>query len=189
LFAKFKEARQKANDPSIIVLAGDWLYRTGRQQQAYALLHDFLGRQNTPGTQATHDAVAAQLAVWDLLERNRISAAKDLADSGAPNSTAELLLRFVTLPSASAPEWEARATHLLAAPQLAVIRQAALGYALILDGKKQQAIPIWEEIAKKSPDDFFARNIVTRLNGQPVEHATPPDPSKLNEFAALPDKL
>jgi hypothetical protein len=79
---------------------------------------------------------------------------------------------------------------MLASPPLAGLRSMALGYALILDGKRQAAIPVWEGIVKQSPaTDFFPRAILTRLKGQPVEHSAPPDSVELNQFAAVADKL
>ncbi len=189
LFAKFRAVREKANDPSVLILAGDWLYRTGRQKDARELLQESARKESGPASAAIRIAVAGQLTVWDLLERNRAAAATDVAQTGPPTSTGDVLLRFITLPSAPASEWDARAAHLLATPQLTAIRPVALGYALILDGKKDAALPLWEEIANKSPDDFFARNMVARLKGQAIEHAVPPDPSKLNEFAAVPEKI
>jgi hypothetical protein len=70
------------------------------------------------------------------------------------------------------------------------LRDPALGYALILDGKKPAAIPVWEEIVKQSSGtDFFARTILARLKGAPVDHAVVPDPSNPNPFSAILDKL
>jgi len=186
-FEKFRQAREKANDPSIDLFVGDWLYRTGRGPQARALLTT----KKAARPPAVSAAIAAQLALWDLLAGDRAAALKDLADSGTTSLTPnDVLLRFAAMPTASAAEWESRAAHLLAAPQLAGIRLTAQGYALILDGKKQTAIPIWEEIVKQaSGDDFFPRNILSRLKNEPVEHTTPPDPVNLNQFIAVLDKL
>jgi hypothetical protein len=66
------------------------------------------------------------------------------------------------------------------------LRSAALGYALILDGKRQAAIPIWETIVKQSPGtDFFSRAVLKRLKGEPLEHSAPADPTNVNPFAAI----
>lgn len=195
LFGKFREVREKAHDPSIDILAGDWLYRTGREEEAAALLRDALRKASEndapPGSSAIRAGIAAQLAVWDLLAGDRAAASKDVADGGTSGFTpGDLLVRFAVMPSASASEWETRAARILAAPQLAGLRPAALGYALILDDKKQAALRVWEEIVKESPGtDFFSRAILARLKGQRPEHTPPPDPGNLNEFAAVLDKL
>lgn len=191
LFGKFREAREKANDPSIIILAGDWLYRTSRPKEAIALLRDALQKDSATGSPAIHAGIAAQLAVWDLLAGERAAAFRDAADIGASTvSPGELLVRFAAMPSAPVSEWEARAAHFVPSPALAGLRSSALGYALILDGKKQAALPVWEEIVKQSlGNDFFSRAILTRLKGQPVEHSAPPDPGNVNQFASVLSRL
>ena len=189
-FAKFREAREKAKDPQIDLFAGDWLYRTGRGKEARALLTGSQ-RKATAEPPALLAGTAAQLALWDLLAGDRAAAARDLAGGGtSANTPGSLIVRFVAMPTASAAEWEARAAHLLAAPQLAALRTTALGYALILDGRKQAAIPVWEEIVRQSNgSDAFPRNILARLKGQRVEHPSPPDPVNLNEFNAVLDRM
>jgi hypothetical protein len=126
-----------------------------------------------------------------LLAGDRLAAAKEGEELGTSNlPPSAILARFAALPTAPASEWEARAAHFFAAPQLSKLRLTALGYALILDGKKQAALAVWEEIGKQSSaGDFFSRAVVAHLKGEPVEHAAPPDSVNLNEFAAIPDKL
>lgn len=191
LFGQFRDLREKAGDHSVVLFAGDWLYRTGRPQEAIALLRDAAAKKSGPNDAAISAVAAIQLTVWDLLAGDRAAAAKDAATLGNAGLTpAALLARFATLPSASAGEWDARATHLLAAPQLAALRESALGYALIFDDKKQAAIPVWERIVKQSAgNDFFSRAVLARLKGQAAEHVMLPDAVNLNEFAAVPDKL
>ncbi len=93
------------------------------------------------------------------------------------------------MPTASAAEWEARVQRLLPAPQMQVLRRAALGYALLLDGKRDAALPVWKEIAAATPTDFFPAAVVARLEGRKPELEIVPAPDSVNEFAALPDKL
>jgi hypothetical protein len=188
LFAKFHAARAKLNDPAAALVASDWLYRTGRAKEARAAANEALKKDSQPTRRA---ALAAQLALWDLLEGDRAAAPKDVMAGGNSGITAaDLILRFAALPSASAAEWAARAEKDLAAPQLAGIRQAALGYALILDGKRDAAIPVWEEIASHAPaTDFFARVVLAKLKKQQSAVAIVPDPLNLNPFAALAGRL
>ena len=190
-FAKFSEAREEANDQQIDLFTGDWLYRTGRQKEARALLTASAKKAAQAGPPALRAVISDQLALWDALAGNRAAAAKEIAESGtSANTPSYLIIRFAVMPTASVSEWEARAAHLLAAPQLAGLRATAIGNALILDGKKQAEIPVWEEIAKQSPGiDVFPRYMVERLKGQPMEHRSPPDPVNLNEFNALLDQL
>jgi tetratricopeptide (TPR) repeat protein len=189
LLNRFRDVREKAKDPTIDLFAASWFYRTGRAQDAVALLRKTPAPDAPPISPIIRAEIASQLAVWDLLAGDRASASKDVAAGGTTGLTSnDLLIRFATLPSVPAAEWETRAAHI--APQLAALRNPALGYALILDGKKEAALPVWEEIVKQSPGtDFFARTILARLKGAPVDHAVVPDPVNPNPFAAIPDKL
>ena len=186
---QFRDVREKAKDPTIDLFAASWLYRTGRAQEAVALLRKTPADDTLAIPPVVHAEKAAQLAVWDLLAGDRAAAVKDVAAGGGTGLTSnDLLVRFATLPSAPAAEWETRTARI--SPQLAALRNPALGYALILDGKKTAAIPVWEEIVKQSGGaDFFARTILARLKGASVDHAVVPDPVNPNPFAAIPDKL
>jgi tetratricopeptide (TPR) repeat protein len=190
-FAKFREAREKARDQSIDLFAGDWLYRTGRGKEAVAMLRDAAKKETAETTAALRSGIAAQLTIWDLLARDRETAAKDIASGGSTDITpSSLMARFAALPTASASDWEVRATRMLASPQLVSLRSLALGYALILDRKKQAAIPVWEQIVKQSPgNDFFARAILAKLTGQPEAHDSPPDAINFNPFASIGAQL
>jgi tetratricopeptide (TPR) repeat protein len=191
LFGKFRSAREQAKDPSIILFTGDWLYRTGQSKEAIAQFREALARGGTlpPAVRA---GIAAQLAVWDLLSGDRAAGARDVSSGGTTGvSAGDLLARFAAMPTASAAEWEVRAGQGIAAPglnpaQLAMLRLTAVGYALILDGRKEAAIPVWEQIVKQSPGtDFLARTILTRLRGQPPGHMAPPDALNVTPFASI----
>jgi tetratricopeptide (TPR) repeat protein len=187
-FSKFREGRERAKDPSIALFVSDWQYRTGRTEEARTTANSALRTDSPPPVRA---AIAAQMGLWDLIEGDRAAAAKDMAAGGNSGITpSDLILRFAALPSASAAEWAARAQKDLGAPQLAALRPMALGYALILDGKRDAAVPVWEEIAAKaSGTDFFARVTLARLKKQQPAVAVVPDPVNLNAFAALAEHL
>ena len=190
LFAKFREAREKSNDRSVVLFAADWLYQTGREKEGRALL-ETSEKGDAAQQAAIRAAIAAQLATWDLIAGDRAAANKEIAGGGNAGLTpGDLVVRFAAMPSTTASEWEARATHLLAAPQLAAIRPTALGYALILDGKKQAAIPSWQEVVRQTPaTDFFSRGILAKLQAHGPDHNTPPDPANFNPFAVVLNKL
>ena len=108
---------------------------------------------------------------------------KDSAGSGV------LLVRFAALPSASAEEWKTRSERMIP-PAMASLRPLALGYALLLDGKREAALPVWEEIVRaSSATDFFVRAIYTRLQGKQLERPLLPDPRNFNPFRAVLDQL
>lgn len=188
LFSRFQEARKRMNDLSLPLFVSDWQYRTGRAKEARNTATAAMQKDLPPSVRA---ALAAQMALWDLMEGNRAAAAKDVVAGGNSGVTpSDLILRFAALPSASAAEWTARAQKDLGAPQLAGIRQTALGYALILDEKRDAAISVWEEIAANAPGtDFFARVVLARLKKQQPTVAVVPDPVNLNPFAALAEHL
>ncbi len=191
LFARFRDLREKAKDPEIILIAGDWLYRTGREKEAAALLREEANKDAPTGQLSRRSEIGTQLAVWDLLAGDRAAAAKDAASGGTGNiSPGDFVVRFVAQPSATEAVWQARASQVFAPPQLAGLRDTALGYALVLDGKKQAAIPVWEQIVKEAPaTDFFPRAMLARLKGQRLEHDAAPDPVGLTVFLSVLEKL
>ncbi len=171
------------------MFTADWLYQTGREKEARALLEASKGDTTQPP--AMRSAIAAELATWDLVAGDRAAASKEIAGGGnAGISPGDLVVRFAAMPTASAAEWDARATQLLAAPQLAPIRPMALGYALILDGKKQAAIPAWQEVVRQTPaTDFTSRDILAKLEGRAAAYTSPADPMNFNPLAIVLSKL
>jgi hypothetical protein len=74
-------------------------------------------------------------------------------------------------------------------PAVAPLRRTALAYALLLDGKRKEALPAWEEVVKSATaTDFFSRAILARLQGGKPERALLPDPNAVNPFGAVVDK-
>jgi len=181
-FAQFRAAREKAGGGGLSVFEGDWRYRTGHEKEAMALLRN--------DTSPAKSQALTQLAVWELIAGDRAAAAKDIVAAGPPTATGMLIARFATLPSAPAAEWESRAEHMMPGPSAAGVRRLALGYALLLDGKKQAALPVWQQIvAANSATDFFSRAIYARLHGEKPKVEPVPDPTGVNEFAAVLDRI
>jgi tetratricopeptide (TPR) repeat protein len=189
LFSRFRTERVKArpSDGIVDLLEGDWLYRTGRQREAFAALRKFVSE--TQSAPLRTDAYA-QITIWDLERGDREQAAKDAVAIGPKTSSAPVFMaRFAAQPSAPASEWEARAERMIP-PSVAALRHLALGYALLLDGKREAALPVWEQIVNSNPaTDFFARAVYARLQGKEPDRPLLPDPASLNQFSALLDKL
>jgi tetratricopeptide (TPR) repeat protein len=189
LFSRFRTERVKArpSDGIVELLAGDWLYRTGRESEAIAALRKLVSE--TQSTPLRIDA-NAQITIWDLLRGDRVQAAKDAAAIGPkPTGLSVFAARFAAQPSAPSSEWEARAQQMIP-PSVTALRHLALGYALLLDGKREAALPVWEQIVRENPaTDFFARAVYARLMGKTVERPLLPDPANLNQFSAVLDKL
>ena len=199
LMAEFQSARNKQPDPVTPLLAADWLYRTGRGPQAIALLRQ-AAAPAPPDTGKADAGQAAQtsqlrmnalsqLAVWELLAGDRAKAAMDVAAMGKPGNLPALIAAFAAMPSAAAGEWETRAGRLFPAPQMQSLRRAALAYALLLDGKREAALPIWKQVAAAAPGDFHAAAVVARLEGRKPALEVAPNPAGVNQFLAVLDQL
>jgi Flp pilus assembly protein TadD len=187
LFTQFRTERLKAvpADPVVALLEADWQYRTGRQKEAFATLRTLVSE--TKSERALSDGYA-QLTIFDLLQNDRAQAARDAAAMGPKISDrSAFIARFAAQPSASASEWQARADRI---PPSAQLRDAALGYALLLDGRRDAAIPVWQHIVEYAPaTDFFARAVYARLQGKKSDRPLLPDPLNLNQFAGVLDTL
>jgi tetratricopeptide (TPR) repeat protein len=184
LFAKFRAAREKASDPLVPLLIADWLYRTGHAEDAVAGLRKAVGEMQ-PATLRAEGYT--QLAIWDLLAGDRAQAQKDAMAAGQPTTPVVAMMWFVIQPSASAGEWQQRADRINFPAQL---RRLALGYALLLDGKRDAATPVWKEIVNSTPaTDFFSRAVYARLRKQSDEKPLIPEPNQVNQFSALLAKL
>ena len=186
VFAQFRAARAKSTGDVTNLIAGDWLFRTGRRPEAFAIV-----RKTASETQSAtlRNDLNAQLTVWDLIDNDRPGAARDATAIGAQiSNSAVFMARFTALPSASAAEWEKRAAGL--PTNLAALHDLALGYALLLDGKRADSLPVWQNIvAKSGPSDFFAAAVLSRLRGEPLRRPLLPDPNSVNQFAGILDKL
>jgi tetratricopeptide (TPR) repeat protein len=187
LFSRFRTERAKSSAAILELLAADWLYRTGREAEGLGALRKFVSETGSAPLRA--DAYA-QLTIWDLVQGDRAMAIKDAAPIGTTISSAPLFMaRFAALPSAPAEEWEMRAERIIP-PSMGGLRRLALGYALLLDGKRAAALPVWGQIVNANPaTDFFARAIYARLQGTAPERPLLPDPGSLNQFQSILDKL
>jgi Tfp pilus assembly protein PilF len=182
-FAQFKGARAKLNDATVPISEADWLYRTGRSKEAVALLRATVAKEDSSPQLSM--VSRGQLAIWDAFAGDRVQANADAEAAGLPTNAPLAVMRFAVLPSASLAEWQARAEKM--APQ---IRQAALAYALLLDGKPKDALPYWQEIVKVTPaTDFFSRAILAALEGKKAGRPIVPDPTTVNQFNALLHQL
>lgn len=121
---------------------GDWLWLSGRRKEGFERLAADLTKIAHPDIKAR---AHAQLAVWALLLGERENAAR-LADKAAaiatPGSAGTVTVsRFVTMPSAPATEWAARADRLFPNGLTNPLRDFGLAYAYLLDGHFAAAIP------------------------------------------------
>ncbi len=187
VFSQFRTARTKSSGEVTSLLVADWLFRTGRTAEAFSLAR---GVASTTTSAPLRTDLFAQLVIWDLIQGDRTAAARDAAVIGGPTSSATVFIaRFAALPSAPAAEWQARAAKMIA-PNMSTLRDLALGYALLFDGKRDAAIPVWQQIVRNAgATDFFTRAILIRLQGGTVSRPLLPDPNSLNQFVGILDKL
>jgi Tfp pilus assembly protein PilF len=185
-FAKFKAVREKAGDAGVVQFEGDWLYRTGREKEAFSLFRFRAASSSEPALQS---ALWSQLVIWELLSKDRVAAARDAAiEATRPGSNVSAVARFAALPSASVAEWQTRAESLLRGPAVASARRFALAVALLLDGKKEAARPFWDEIARDTTaTDFFSLAIASKVKGEKPRLELLPDPMTVNQLRALAD--
>jgi tetratricopeptide (TPR) repeat protein len=174
-FEQFRAVRTKSTPAGFPLFEADWLFRTGREKQAIALLRK-------------EDGYRAELVLQELLAGDRAAAAKDAAAIKQP-SNLSTIARFAALPSASAAEWESRA-GMLHAQNNEPARRFTLGIALLLDGKKEAALPVWEKIAEESSaTDFFTQSIVEKLKGKKPKIEQVPDSLNVNPLRVVADNL
>jgi tetratricopeptide (TPR) repeat protein len=185
-FAKFRDARARTPDAAFPAFEADWLFRTGREREGLGLLRQ--AAYAAPKSVAS--ALLAQLVVLDLISKDRAAAAKDAsAEAQQPPGNLSTIARFSALPSASPAEWESRAERLLRGSGIEAARQYTLGIALLLDGKREAAIPIWEKISAGVPaTDFFPRALLAKLKREKPAQELVPDALVVNPVRALLDK-
>jgi tetratricopeptide (TPR) repeat protein len=177
-FGQFRAAREKSAPADLDLYVADWYFRTGRRPEAVKLLQN----------KASVPANATQLAVWDLMAKQRDAAVKRLASINGTPSVAVLFAKFAAMPSATAEVWKQRAETVLRGPGAEAIRDPALGYALLLDGKTDAAREVWTRIVQESPaTDFFSRAVLAKLKGEPLRFALLPDPNSVNPMRVLVD--
>lgn len=187
LFGQYRALMEKQGAPNLGLIEGEWLYRTGREKQALTLVRQEVLKLDKVDSQSAFYEV---LTVWDLLAKDREAALRDSKAAGPARSALGAIIQFAVLPSGSAAEWWARADRMIPGPALASLRNLALGYALILDGKRTEALPVWEQIMKTTPaGDFALRAVYQRLKGEKLPLDLVPAPGTLNPFGVIVDKL
>ncbi len=154
-FQKFLAWRRNAmHDPLAPLWQAQWDFLAGRRRQAMSALAAYLAQL----TGDSRSRAESQYAFW-LFASGDAAGAQAHADealraSQSPESRGiALLCGFLALPSASAAEWQQRATVRLAGatPRF---REVALGYALALDHHPAEAIPLLDRVlAASAPGD------------------------------------
>ena len=186
-FQKYLTQREKQDEAIVPLIAAYWKYQTGRKQEAREQLRNAVEGSANPSLQSEG---RTQMAVWALVAGERARAAKDVEAAGPPVGLAGAIVRICAMPSAGVEEWKERVARIIPDPKAETIRELALGYALLLDGKKAEAILAWKSVNDKQPaTDFFGRAIYAKLTGKPAGQPLLPDAGAINQFMAILDSL
>ncbi len=155
---QYLEARTAMKDPGVPVLAAEWLFVCGNRQAGEERLRAFAQAAEAAQQKDAASIAYIKLAVWSLAMGDRPAAAQlsfkaaTLAASPA-SSTDALVVRFLSQPSASAAEWNARAEKVFHNAPQSGIRNLTLGYALVFDGQFQAATPVLKQVYQSQDTD------------------------------------
>lgn len=150
LFDKYLESRRAAADPIVDLRHAHWMYLTNRKQQAF----EEAAKIQAAGGELASRAASFQ-AIWMLQEKRKpeaqamAAAARALARSPGSAGMATIA-GLLASPSAPPAQWQARARALFPPNTPPNISQAALAYALFLDGHYQPAATLLEGVVKAS---------------------------------------
>jgi tetratricopeptide (TPR) repeat protein len=129
----------------------EWLWLSGRRDQAVAVLTADAARQTQPDFRARQYSL---LANWTALQNDRDAAARIAAQATAvatPETAATVAVaRFVTMPSAPASEWAVRAERLFANTPQSPLKDLAIAYALLIDRRFAEAIPFLRNLEARA---------------------------------------
>jgi tetratricopeptide (TPR) repeat protein len=137
---RYFELLGKSSDPSLEIERAQMLFLTGRRREAMDTLRKLLAKPEVAAGAALHLAFAG-LECGAREDGRKMLATATRSATTAQAAAGLLLAGFLSMPSASAAEWEARARKVFrpAAPQQ--FRLLALGEALLFDKHYAEALP------------------------------------------------
>jgi tetratricopeptide (TPR) repeat protein len=167
LFQKFRDARQKAADPSTAFRDAEWQYLTGNRTQGAASMIAAASAATNPEVRSL---CLTQAAIWELAaglspEANRHAALALQIASGQTGAMAGIA-RFLSQPKRSASEWRAAAERGINGTGVEKIRGLAAAYAYLLSREFTDAVPAWKAIyentnpSDQAPGFFYAWSLV-----------------------------
>jgi tetratricopeptide (TPR) repeat protein len=147
-FDRFLAARPA--DPLADYRRADWLWLTGRRQEAVRALETFAARHETGAARDLAAGVLSHLGIWKL-ELGDAAAARAHAERAAAmaspaNTGLPAAVRFLAEPPAAASEWKARAERAFAFPAGTEVKQLALAAALLRSGEFAEATPVMRDL-------------------------------------------
>lgn len=131
--------------------SAEWMWLSGRRREAFARLSAEAPRLPREAQSRAY----AELAIWAALMGDRAAASSAGQQAVATATQAGMpvaaVAKFMTLPSASEEEWRSRAGQMFPNAPANSIRDYALAYALLLDGKFAAATPLLEQMYARTP--------------------------------------
>ncbi|MCX6621357.1 MAG: hypothetical protein NTY38_09800, partial [Acidobacteria bacterium] len=185
LLARYVSYRRAGKDPRIGLLECQWLYLTGRKQQALAALGALFGQPQVAA------AAEAQAAIWSVAAGSAAEAqqhARGAVKGSATDPSSRFvvaLAAFLSQPAGTAAEWRARVERAFPGPQLANVRLTAEAYALLLGKQPREAIPVLRKlIATQDPAANGAETVL--LAGALVDSGSPAEAAALLRTFPIP---
>jgi tetratricopeptide (TPR) repeat protein len=192
-FEVYAAARRTAKDQTLPFRTAQWRFISGRRGEAMTQLVN-LSTSAEPQLKAY---ALTQRAIWDLqlgARERAMQESNDALKTGAP-SPATLLARFASENAQSPAQWSTLADRMLAAPQLAQLKAAAVGYGLYFSHQWPAAEPVWKQLSDRTgteepiPGLIYAQILVQlkRANeAEPLVRLYPiPRPDAPQEFVSL----
>ena len=148
------EKHAAAHDPALPYRQAIWSWIAGRRKEAYQQMLEFAQtNENGPLKEAASGAYT-QLAAWSLVLGNRAAAGemagKAVQQAGPKSAAVAVLMRFLTMPPASAAEWKTRADQLFRQAAGDALKDLWLTYALVLNNDFANATSTLESYRAKS---------------------------------------
>ena len=185
LMARYAAVRKSGNDPRIGFVQAQWLYISGRKQQAVS------GVQGLFGQPAVAAVAHAQAAMWEIgagsMPEARAQAQQAFNQAGTDGSARVIaaIAAFLCQPEASAAQWKLRAEKVFPGPQLGALRDTALAYALLLGHHPREAVPVLRGlVAAQEPARAGAE--VVLLAAALIDSGSPAEAKPLLEKFPIP---
>lgn len=176
-----------AKKSDALASSADWLWLSGRREQAFAKLS-----ADAPAL-AGRDAQSrayTQLTIWAMAMGDRDAAARFSQQAAATATPATgaivAVARFIALPPAPPEEWSSRASQMFPNAPAGSVKDYALAYALLLDGHFAAAVPVLTQLDARTPANGD-RSAAVELAWALVQSGKPQDAAPLLKLNPVPN--
>jgi tetratricopeptide (TPR) repeat protein len=176
-----------AKKSEALASSAEWLWLSGRREQAFAKL------SSDAAALAGRDAQSrayTQLTIWAMSLGKRDAAARFSQQAAATATPATgaivAVARFLALPSASPEEWSSRASQMFPNAPPGSVKDYALAYALLFDGHFAAAVPVLTQLDARIPANGD-RSAAIELAWALVQSGKPQDAAPLLKLNPVPN--